>query len=538
MSVKLFHPVHGRDLSLLDPAAVLSETAPADALVVPPTCSSTLVWLCRGLCLTGLGISLYLAWSALQMQPVLGCGGGEVVDCGHVLNSEWSKVAGVPVSIPAVALYGCLLALLSFARRPAPAAFQRLLWTFLGCGFLTAGLAAVWFISIQVGVLRHICPWCMGAHACSLGLAGIALFRAPLTTAVKQQVGAIAVLATGFLAAIQLGTEPPEPVFIPAAEQPSEGGSDSEIFAPPGDAELFAPPTALQVPQSGPTNVLPMLGILVPSFRSVLAGGLVTAGDESDDSAAAKTDEEGTDDEAVKAPAAPASRVVDISLGASRRPVQLNVNDWPLVGSPDAKCVFVELFDYTCSHCRANHASITAAMSASGVDAAMIALPVPLHSGCNKYTTSNHAGACELSELAVAVWCCNRKQFPTFHSWMMAAPRTPAAARTYADSLVGPKLLADQLASTVPAQFISRHVALYDKAGRGSVPKLLFSDGMVESQVPASWLTKRLLTLQQASAAAQVPAQAQSELQTQGTAASVGGGRPVLQSGPFTGSRK
>ena len=103
---------------------------------------------------------------------------------------------------------------------------------------------------------------------------------------------------------------------------------------------------------------------------------------------------------------------------------------------------------------------------------------------------------------------------------------------------MGPKLLADQLASTVPAQFISRHVALYDKAGRGSVPKLLFSDGMVESKVPASWLTKRLLTLQQASAAAQVPAQAQSELQTQGTAASVGGGRPVLQSGPFTGSRK
>ncbi|MFM8475464.1 MAG: vitamin K epoxide reductase family protein [Planctomycetaceae bacterium] len=538
MSVKLFHPVSGHDLSLLGPAAVLPETAPVAAQAVPPACSSTLAWLCRGLCLTGLGISLYLAWSALQMQPVLGCGGGEVVDCGHVLNSEWSKVAGVPVSIPAVALYGCLLALLSFARRPAPAAFQRLLWTFLGCGFLTAGLAAVWFISIQVGVLRHICPWCMGAHACSLALAGIALFRAPLTTAVKQQVGAIAVLAAGFLAAIQLGTEPPEPVFIPAAEQPSEGGSDSEIFAPPGDAELFAPPTARQVPPSGPTNLLPMLGFVVPSFRSVLAGGFVTAGDEGADSAAANTDEAGTASEAPQAVAAPAARVVDISLGASRRPVQLNVNDWPLVGSPDAKCVFVELFDYTCSHCRANHAAITAAMSANGVDAAMIALPVPLNSNCNRFTSSNHAGACELSELAVAVWRCERKHFPTFHSWMMAAPRTPAAARGYADSLVGQQVLANALASGVPAQFISRHVALYDKAGRGSVPKLLFSDGLVESQVPASWLTKRLLTLQQASAATQVPAQAQSELQTQGTAAAGAGGRPVLQSGPFTGSRK
>jgi len=475
------------------------------------------------------------------MQPVLGCGGGEVVDCGHVLNSEWSRVAGVPVSIPAVALYGCLLALLSFARRAAPLAFQKLLWTFLGCGFLTAGLAALWFVSIQVFVLRHICPWCMGAHACSLALAGIALFRAPLTTAVKQQVGAIAVLAAGFLAAIQLGTEPPEPVFIPAADQPAEDGSDGDILAPPGDAELFAPPTALRVLPSDSARVLPVLGFVVPSFRGVLAGGLVMAGDEGSGAADAKTDQaDAADDgdQAAAKPAAPTSQVVKISLGASRQRVKLNVNDWPLVGSPNAKCVFVELFDYTCSHCRANHASITAAMSANGVDAAMIALPVPLNSNCNKFTSSNHAGACELSELAVAVWRCNRNLFPTFHSWMMAAPRTPAAARAYADMLVGPKVLADELASKWPSEFISKHVALYDKAGRGSVPKLLFSDGMVESQVPASWLTKRLLTLQQASAAAEVPEQAPSELQTQGTAAAGAVGRPVRRSGPFTGGRK
>ena len=541
MSVKLYHPVNGQDLSLPSPAAVLPGPAVADALVVAPLCSSRLAWFCRGLCLTGLGISLYLAWSALQMQPVLGCGGGEVVDCGHVLNSEWSKVAGIPVSIPAVALYGSLLALLSFVRRPAAIAFQRLLWTFLGCGFLTAGLAAVWFISIQVGVLKHICPWCMGAHACSLMLAGIALFRAPLTRAVKQQASAIAVLAAGFLAAVQLGTEPPEPVFIPAAEQPAESGSDAEIFAPPADVEVFAPPTALNLIQSLPARLLLASGIRLSSLSDLLSTGLLTAGDdEKTDGNGTGTGESSADaSTAESASAAPQGpRMVMISFGGTAAPVQLDANAWPLVGSPTARIIFVELFDYTCSHCRANHASITTALKAQGVDAAMIALPVPLNSKCNRHTTSSHAGSCEMSELAIAVWRCDRAKFETYHSWMMAAPRTAAAARVYADSLVGAQAIAAELGTGVPTKFIAQHVALYGKAGGGSVPKLMFSDGVAPGQVSATWLTNRLLSLQQALPDAQSVLQSGAGAAVRGSAASGVVGKPVLPSGSSSRRRK
>ncbi|MFM7298153.1 MAG: vitamin K epoxide reductase family protein, partial [Planctomycetota bacterium] len=45
---------------------------------------------------TALLISGYLAWSAIRMQPVIGCSGSQLIDCEHVLNSHWSKVLGVP----------------------------------------------------------------------------------------------------------------------------------------------------------------------------------------------------------------------------------------------------------------------------------------------------------------------------------------------------------------------------------------------------------------------------------------------------------
>jgi hypothetical protein len=38
--------------------------------------SGRTIWFLRGLCATGLGISAYLAWTALQMGEVFGCGGG------------------------------------------------------------------------------------------------------------------------------------------------------------------------------------------------------------------------------------------------------------------------------------------------------------------------------------------------------------------------------------------------------------------------------------------------------------------------------
>src|SRR5580700_3057791 len=76
----------------------------------------------------------------------------------------------------------------------------------------------------------------------------------------------------------------------------------------------------------------------------------------------------------------------------------LDIRQWPLIGKPDAKFVFVEMFDYTCPYCRATHQAVRGAIEHFGDDLAIIALPVPLDASCNRTVTQTgpeHADACE-----------------------------------------------------------------------------------------------------------------------------------------------
>ena len=51
----------------------------------------------------GTAVSIFLAWSALTGDSIAGCGEGTFFSCSHVLHSKFSRVWGVPVSIPAPA---------------------------------------------------------------------------------------------------------------------------------------------------------------------------------------------------------------------------------------------------------------------------------------------------------------------------------------------------------------------------------------------------------------------------------------------------
>ena len=116
----------------------------------------------------------------------------------------------------------------------------------------------------------------------------------------------------------------------------------------------------------------------------------------------------------------------------------LNTRHWPLLGDPDAKYVFVEMFDYTCSHCRRTHKAIDGAFKEYGEDLAIIALPVPIDRACNDAIRSNgHPGACELAKLSVAVWRVSPAKFHEYHDWMFQSTRSYSSAKTKAEQLVG-----------------------------------------------------------------------------------------------------
>ena len=244
---------------------------------------------------------------------------------------------------------------------------------------------------------------------------------------------------------------------------------------------------------------LSLLGLAVSSF----AGTAAWAGPNSQDaggsagqppaskSPAAKTASEkaASDKDAKKAPdaktAAKKRRIVTVGGGQ----ISLDIRHWPLLGKPDAKYVFVEMFDYTCPYCRATHQAVKGAIEHFGDDLAIIALPVPLDSACNRtvgYTAAEHAEACEIAKIAVAVWRCSRRQFPPFHSWLFEQARTAAEARQHAAELVGEKALQEELALPHAGNYIAKHVELYERIGSGSLPKILFPRSTVSGSVESA----------------------------------------------------
>lgn len=542
--------------------------------------SRRVLWACRLLCLTALGSSSYLAWTALNATEVYGCGGGEVFDCSHVLSSRYSKFLSLPVSVPAVGLYATLLGMLFFLKPQSPPKLLAAVWGVLTVGSISAGLAALWFTGIQVFELKHLCAYCLTAHACGIMLAGILLWKHPLGWFQTLQLSSISVAGIAVLVTAQLLSEPPQTFVVERYDTKTEGRVDSEVtvrsnsdaapfeapqafdapvefsapmefqapvefdapvvFAPPADAqeqtedpsardtveqpveaaattsgqlpnesavgrandqELFSPsdpgiptrsenttqesaasggdPDVTSVPRSerqnsGRQNASPVAGLLLwPAIRLSSAVRLFSLLPE------ASSDESQAAAQAAQ-PEQPPARLVTV---AGNR-FSLNSRHWPLLGDPDAKYIFVEMFDYTCPHCRSTHHAIEGAFKRYGDDLAVIALPVPLERACNDAAKGNgHAGSCELAKLAVAVWRCDQSKFATFHNWLFEGNRSPAQARAKAESLVGQQQLQAELALPHAQNYIQKHVQLYKMMGTGSVPKLMFPNSTMTGSV-------------------------------------------------------
>lgn len=177
--------------------------------------------------------------------------------------------------------------------------------------------------------------------------------------------------------------------------------------------------------------------------------------------------------------------------------IKLAVRQWPLIGKPDAKYVLVEMFDYTCPHCRDLHHELDAVLKKFGDDLAVITLQVPLNATCNDQvgtTESQHRDACEIANLAVTVWRLEPKKYHEYHDWLFkpTQPRTSADARKRAIEVVGEERLKKTLATGVPQKFIASHVKLYTKAGAGSVPKVLFPNITLVGNVGSDKLTETI----------------------------------------------
>ncbi|APZ92496.1 VKOR family protein [Fuerstiella marisgermanici] len=532
--------------------------------------SRPLLWTCRLLCSLALCISGYLAWTAFQASEVYGCGGGSVFDCGHVLTSKYAKVFGLSVSVPAFGLYASLLAVLAFIRPSVPEQLLKTGWSILTVGALAAGMAALWFIGIQVFVVEHLCSYCLAAHTCGLLLAGIVLWKHPLGAKQTGLLSSISLAGIGALMTAQILAKPPQTFTVERFDDSSDpaevvdgaefdapidfappgavaSADDDGLFAPPAieETSVFEPPAVIEPPVVTDNEFVPPTGAIPTKSPNAVAGegnstdsttdstGKKTATDKPDVTANEANDDQkpsaeedpgataataallfispstasalaqllpfddkkpagtGADENAkqteaettrVQKPVIPTTRLVSVSGNKFR----LNSRQWPILGNPDAKYIFVEMFDYTCPHCRNTHRAIDGAFEKLGDDLAVIALPVPLDGSCNstvRNTGPAHREACELARISVAVWRVDREKFKTFHDWMFEGHRSAAQARQKAAELVGQKQLAAELALPHAQSYVAKHVELYKRVGQGTVPKLMFPQSTITGEV-------------------------------------------------------
>jgi uncharacterized membrane protein len=412
----------------------------------------------RLLVAAAMAVSTYLAWVSLTGSAAVGCGADS--GCDQVLKSRWAYWFGVPVSAFALMMYSLMLGASFRLTKSTPAVVQRKAWAWLVPGALAVAGAAIWFVGLQVFVVKALCPYCMVAHGSGFAAALLLLFGAPLrhppdkpwelekqVFVSPRAVRKAAFLAASALALLVAGQVVHQPkTFVvksidaatnaPTALQPASAASAAATQARvPTSSATSAPPAPISVP--------------APAAASMPVHG---------------------------------PRMFPIYNGR----FQVDLHEVPIIGSPTNAQVIVSLFDYTCHHCRAMHPTLVEAQRMFSNSLAMVSLPMPLDPGCNptmQRPNPNHTNACEYAKLGLSVWRADRARHHEFDEYLMAGEKPPPvdAARQRAVQLVGAVALDRAGRDPWVTQQLSMDVAMYElayKAGQGSMPQLILGQNV------------------------------------------------------------
>jgi uncharacterized membrane protein len=160
----------------------------------------------------------------------------------------------------------------------------------------------------------------------------------------------------------------------------------------------------------------------------------------------------------------------------------------PLLGSPGAKHILAEYFDYQCPACRTMAGFLDALVARHPADVAVLLLPVPLERTCNAHVTSGneHPGSCETARIALAVWRVKRDAFTNFHHALIADP-SPESARRLALEIMPPDRLAAALSDPWIDDLIRADIADWHmfSSTTDKLPKLLVRDKRILHGLPS-----------------------------------------------------
>lgn len=160
----------------------------------------------------------------------------------------------------------------------------------------------------------------------------------------------------------------------------------------------------------------------------------------------------------------------------------------PRLGSPTAKRVMVEYFDYQCTACLTMAGYMEVLLAKHPEELAVILLPVPLDGLCNAHVLpkDEHPGSCEITRIALAVWRTKPESFSNYHSALISTPSVDSARRL-ALRLLSPDQLQAALNDPWIEELIQANIADQQVLSQttAKLPKLLIRENRILHGLPS-----------------------------------------------------
>jgi uncharacterized membrane protein len=433
----------------------------------------------RLLLLLAIGVSGHLLSVSLSGGTAIGCAPGSA--CDQVLNSRWAYVLGIPVSALALLVDGALL-LITFSCGPKSSPRQRRkAWELmLPTAMLVIG-GALWFIALQLVVVKLICPWCMTAHVAGATAAVMLLLRFPMKEAVERREKDPAVLRS---TAMKLAL------------------AALVLFALFAVAQIVIAPktfTMKNIPAATSTPANPSNAIAIQTTNTAVTNIVATKQIVTNSPVAAMPTPTNS-----PPPVAGMAKPFGVFGGL----VTLDLAQVPVWGSPDAPHKLVSLFDYSCHHCALMHKRVADIANQFRSNLVVISLPMPLDRKCNPLITRTqraHENACDYARIGLAVWRAKPAAIEGYDDWFFDVfngphspleqpqPPTVDAATKHAIEIVGDaaKFEAARRDPWIDQQ-IALSTAIFDASWKryrnGNMPQFIIGTNLVSGTLETAQL--------------------------------------------------
>ena len=345
------------------------------------------LWSIRVLSLIGLIISGYLAWHSWNTGAHLAGCGEEGAGCEEVIQTKWSSWLGLPVSAGGLLVYAVIFVLSILIGKKS----RRLHWVALVFLTIVAAGSALWFIMLQMFVIKSYCFYCLTVHACSIALMLLVWRQAPMT----------------------------KPSTVQGAKRDQAPGL-----------------TTRQVVQAA---IAGLAGVAILIAGQLLPGRSAEAENQPE----AQTQTERTKQKKQESAPAPQPQTPEVrQVALLNGQFSIPMGEFPVLGSPNAQRVAAHFFDYTCPACRQLHSSLLDAHKKVENDVALVLIPMPLDATCNpgvRETSYQHQNACLFAQMGIALWSLSPVAFNQYDEYMFRFQYPPSAeqAVSMAYELVG-----------------------------------------------------------------------------------------------------